>query len=66
MVFSNLWLGYNKEEDFKIIICAFDREEAQELADEYRLDSNMVGKFEIIETNIKLGNENYDCDYIIA
>lgn len=66
MRFTNLFIGYNKEEDFRILICAFDKEEAQELADEYKLDSNLDGEFEIEEVENGIDNIHFDCDYIIS
>lgn len=66
MSFTNLFIGYNKEEDFRILICAFDKEEAQELANEYRFDSNLEGKFEIKEIENGIDNIHFDCDYVIA
>lgn len=66
MRFTNLFIGYNAEEDFRILICAFDEEEAAELANEYRFDSNLEGKFEIQEIDDGIDNLHFDCDYIIA
>lgn len=66
MRFTNLFIGYNEEEDFRILICAFDKEEAYELAKEYRLDSNLDGEFEIEEVENGIDNIHFDCDYIIA
>lgn len=65
MTFTNLYIGYNKEEDFRILICAFDEVEAKELSDEYRCDSNMQGCFEITEAD-KIDNIHFDCDYVIS
>ena len=60
---TNLWVGYNETEDFKILICASDEIEAQEIADSYRLDSHMEGKFEIKEfCDVE---EKFDCDYVV-
>ena len=39
MNFTNLFIGYNRTEDFKILICAFDKLEASELAEAYRYDT---------------------------
>ena len=66
MKFTNLFIGYNEEEDFRILICAFDKEEAQELADEYKIDSNLSGAFKINEIETGIDNINFDCDYVIA
>lgn len=60
---SNLWVGYNEEEDFRVLIAAFDICDAQEIAYNYCLESHMEGKFEITE----FGNVNthFDCDYVL-
>lgn len=58
-----LYVGYNEDEDFRILICATDTEEAYEIADEYRCESHMDGKFEISEfTDV---NTHFDCDYVV-
>lgn len=66
MRFTNLFIGYNREEDFRILICAFDEEEALELANEYRFDADLEGYFEIEEIESEITNIHFDCDYIIA
>lgn len=66
MFFTNLFVGYNEEEDFRILICAFDKVEASELARGYRLDSNMKGDFEISELEKPIDEYHFDCDYVIA
>lgn len=66
MRFTNLFIGYNREEDFRILICAFDKEEALELANEYRFDAGLEGYFEIEEIESEITNIHFDCDYIIA
>lgn len=65
MTFNNLWVGYNEKEKFRILICAFDKEDANELAQEYRFDSGLEGKFEIVEAE-KIDDLQFDCDYVIA
>lgn len=62
--FTNLYIGYNKEEDFRILICAFDETEAHQLAEEYRKDSKFKGTFEITEAE-DFSNVHFDCDYVI-
>lgn len=64
--FTNIFIGYNATEDFRILICAFDREEAQELADAYRFDAGLEGKFEITEPAENTTLMHFDCDYVIA
>ena len=61
---NNLWVGYNKTEDFRILICAEDENTAADIADNYCRDSKMIGMFEILEfTNT---NTRFDCDYILS
>ena len=61
---TNLYVGHNEEEDFKILICSCEGiHGAERLAEGYRLDSGMYGKFEIEEFNDV--NESFDCDYVI-
>lgn len=66
MRFSNLFVGYNKEEDFRILICAFDITEACDLAREYGFDAGLSGSFEISEPKNGIDNIHFDCDYVIA
>lgn len=65
MKFTNLYEGYNKTEDFRILICAFDRNDAQELADGYCLESDLEGSFEIGDVG-SIDETHYDCDYVIS
>ena len=60
---TNLWVGTNEVENFKVLIVALDREEAQEIANGYCLDSHMEGSFAIKE--FLDVNENFDCDYVL-
>lgn len=66
MNFTNLFIGYNPVENFRILICAFDKEEAQELANDYRFDAGLEGSFEISEIETDIGNIHFDCDYVIS
>ena len=61
---SNLWVGYNKDEDFRVLICAEDKQEAVEIAASYRSDSDMGGKFEISEFDS--ADTHFDCDYVLC
>lgn len=61
---TNLWVGTNKTENFKILIVALDKTEAQKIANEYCLDSHMSGDFTINE--LLDVNEKFDCDYVIT
>ena len=61
---TNLWVGYNETEDFRILILAWDEDEALEVAENYRTDSNMEGNFVVSEfTDV---NQKFDCDYAIS
>ena len=61
---TNLWVGTNETEDFKVLIVALDKEEAQEIANSYCLDSHMEGSFTIKE--ILDEHEKFDCDYVLT
>jgi hypothetical protein len=61
---TNLWVGTNEVENFKVLIVALDREEAQEIANSYCLDSHMEGSFTIKE--FLDANEDFDCDYVLT
>ena len=61
---TNLWVGYNEEEDFRVLICAQDEQEARQIANGYRVDTLMEGTFEITEfTDV---NVRIDCDYVLT
>lgn len=61
---SNLWVGRNAVEDFTVLICALDEEEAAKVAESYRTDSNMEGRFDISELdNLDV---KFDCDYVLT
>lgn len=60
---TNLFVGYNETENFKILICAFDVIEAQELAREYGHDANLQGNWKILDLDV---GDRFDCDYVIA
>jgi len=61
---TNLWIGYNAAEDFRVLICAFDKIEAQEIANEYRNDTQMEGSFEVSEFTDT--EAKFDCDYVLT
>jgi hypothetical protein len=61
---TNLWVGYSEEDDFRVLICALDLEEAQEIADEYLSDTHLEGAFVI--TEYEDVNTHFDCDYILV
>ena len=61
---TNLWVGYNEEEDFRVLICAQDEQEARQIANGYRVDTLMEGTFKITEfTDV---NVRIDCDYVLT
>lgn len=61
---TNLWVGINEIENFKVLIVALDKQEAQEIANSYCLDSHMKGDFKIKDfLDI---NESFDCDYVLT
>lgn len=61
---TNLWVGYNEAENFRVLICALDTKEAQEIANIYRLESGMEGSFMISEfTDV---TTSFDCDYVLT
>ena len=59
-----LWVGYNATENFRILICALDIEEARVIAAGYRYDNQMEGSFEITEFSDV--ETQFDCDYVIT
>lgn len=63
---QNLFIGYNEDEDFRILICALDEIDAHELAREYGLEAHIEGEWKITETDSNANNTRFDCDYIIA
>ena len=65
---ENLWIGYNKTADFRILICAYDEIDAYKLANEYGLEAHIDGEFKILEPSIedKIDDIHFDCDYVIT
>ena len=61
---NNLFVGVNEAENFKVCICALDKQEAAEIADQYRCGTNMEGSFKIKE--LESLNERFDCDYVLT
>ena len=63
---TNLFVGYNPDENFRVLICALDIQEANYIAETYLNDSHMKGKFTISTPESKdLENMHFDCDYIL-
>ena len=63
---TNLFIGYNEEEDFRILIMAEDEATASEIAEEYCVDSKLEGHFEILECDDDIGELHFDCDYVVS
>ena len=63
---QNLFVGYNEYEDFRILICAFDKIDAAELARSYGFDANIGGAWKISELKENANDIHFDCDYVIA
>lgn len=69
---SGLYVGYNEEENFRILISAQDKQDAKKIANSYRIDSRLEGDFEIfgLDTFTEecggIMNVNFDCDYIVT
>lgn len=61
---QNLWVGINRKENFKALICAIDIQEATEIARGYRLDTGMDGEFEIVDFDNQ--DTKFDCDYVLT
>lgn len=61
---NNLYVGYNKTENFRILICACDIEEAADIAEQYGEDSQLANDWTIAEfTDI---NTKFDTDSVIT
>lgn len=65
MIFTNLYVGYNETENFRILICASDDIEALEVANRYLKDSKMSGSFAIFPYEDEISSFKFDCDYVI-
>ena len=63
---QNLYVGYNEDADFRVLICAFDIWEADEILRGYALDSDIEGDWEITEADQNTSKMRFDCDYIIT
>lgn len=64
---NGLYVAYNTEEDFRILVVAQDEAEAMDVARSYFSDSNMyslpdgieISEFDDVETK-------FDCDYVVT
>lgn len=61
---QNLFVGHNKEEDFTVLICAFDEVEAMEIAKSYSNDAQMSSKWDIEEFTDP--ETRFSCDYVLT
>lgn len=62
----NLYVGYNKQEDFHILICTWDDESgALVLAKEYGAEAGLEGEWEIISDPAAIDSVKLDCSYVI-
>ena len=65
-MFTNLWVGYNAKEDFRILIVAWDEKVARMMATEYCRDAGLDGFFEVEKFEGDMSHIHFDCDYIIS
>ena len=61
---TNLYVGRNKNENFNVLICAQDREEATDVAREYGSDAGLEGSWEIAEFDDPA--TDFDCDTVLT
>lgn len=66
MKYIYLFSGYNKEENFRILIAAASDDEAFDFAEKYRKDAGLKGKFHIGEVPDRIEDVRSDCDYLIT
>lgn len=60
---TNLYVGYNAIEEFCVLINAPDINKANEIAEGYRVDSDMQDFF--IVKRYQNENIRFDCDYVL-
>ena len=60
----NLYIGFNSDVDFKVLICANDLKEAAEIAARYVSDANL--DFDLSVMSWDNLNTNFDCDYVLT
>ena len=66
MRFKNVFIGYNEKEAFRILISAWSKAEAIDLAEGYRKDAGLQGKFDVSEAPECIDNIRFDCDDIVT
>lgn len=64
---TNLFIGHMEDEDFTVLICALDEQEAMDIAREYANDSG----FNSDPDNITIEDfadtkTHFDCDYVLT
>lgn len=59
----NLWVCSHREEDFKILVCASDEIEAQDVIKSYSNDTGITLNFEIIRFDDV--RTTFDCDHVL-
>ncbi len=61
---NNFYVGYNGKENFRILICASEIEDAKKIAKSYGKDAGIAGDWEVTEG---LDSDmNFDCDYVVS
>ena len=60
---TNLFVGYNIVLNFKVLVCAFDEQEAEEIVKDYAFDSLLEGDWEIKEYK---EDDTFDCDCVLT
>lgn len=63
----NLYVGYNEQNDFHILICTWDDEAgALVLAKKYGAEAGLEGEWEIISDPAAIDSVKLDCSYVIT
>ena len=61
---DNLYAGYNKTEDYRILICAYDIEDARKIAVSYGKGAGLTGEWEV--TDELNPDMEFDCDHVVS
>lgn len=64
--FTNLYVGYNEAEDFRILIVAYDEDEALATAEHYGRDSQFAANKWAVEEAEHIDCLRFDCDTVIT
>lgn len=62
---EGLWVGYSKEDDFRILIAAEEEIFAEIAAKKYCEDSGLSGEMTVEELTSDNIDLCFDCDYIV-